>query len=161
MRTLILISFFVAFVQVSKAQDLSQRNSIYGELGGNGGFISLSYERILFSKLPALNIRAGLGFLALKEILYLTAPVGLFYGFELKNPNKTIEIGVSYTYGWVDSRFFRENQGSSFMTLQPNLAYKHSFKSNLFWRLSLMPVFDLRGDGYVTSWAGFGIGKKF
>jgi hypothetical protein len=161
MKTVILIFLFFAFGSVCKAQDLLQRNSIYGELGGNGGFISLSYERMLFSKLPALSARAGLGFLALQETLYLTAPVGLFYGFNLRNPKRVIEIGIFYTYGWVDSRFLKKDQGSSFMVLQPNLAYKHSFGNNLFWRLSLMPVFDLRGDGYVTSWAGFGIGKKF
>jgi hypothetical protein len=160
MKTLILIFLFFVFGGVCKAQDLLQRNSIYGELGGNGGFVSFSYERILFSKLPALSTRAGVGFLALQETLYLTAPIGFFYGFELKNPSKVIEIGFFYTYGWVDSRLFRENQGSSFMTLQPNLAYKHGFKSNLFWRLSLASAFDLRG-GYIIPWIGFGIGKKF
>jgi hypothetical protein len=97
MKSLILISSLFALMSVSKAQDLPQRNSIYGELGGNGGFVSFSYERILFSKLPALSTRAGVGFLALQETLYLTAPIGFFYGFELKNPKKIIETGFFYT----------------------------------------------------------------
>ena len=74
----------IAICSFLNAQTEFEKNDIYIEAFGFGGFGSVNYERQL-TKEPGLGARIGLGFYT-EDAFYVSIPVGLVYLFQLKNP---------------------------------------------------------------------------
>jgi hypothetical protein len=154
-KTLFLIGILFSFASIG------QKNLAYLELGGNGLFISLNYERKI---LPGTNIysHAGLGIYGINKT-HITVPFGLNYLFGLQ-PDHFIDFGVGLTYTTADVKLYAivdkkdpssETHAFNFV---PSLGYRWHDKKKWMYRFSFTPVFN-QYDG--LPFAGFSLGKLF
>ena len=158
-KNIIFLVFIITNLNLCQAQNLSKQNLIYLELGGNGLFSSLNYERQLF-KNTALSLRIGLGFYT-EKAFYLTIPMGLNYAFKLNKVNSFLDLGMGVTFARIDGRVFAQEQnenGTHFTNVIPSIAYRKHNAQDYFWRISFTPVFNRQT---VMPWVGFSIGKRF
>lgn len=155
------ILLFAIFLSVfAHAQSNSPKNTFYAELGGNGLFGSVNYERQL-SKSPGFAVHAGLGFYT-ENHLFLTIPAGVDILFPLKKKDRYINWGMDMTWASNNGNFFGQNSLGSrvphFVSFIPSLGYRSHVKNDLFWRFSFSPVINRYG---FVPWAGFAFGKRF
>ncbi|GAB3167256.1 hypothetical protein [Telluribacter humicola] len=134
------------------------RNNLYFELGGNGLFSSINYERQLTTT-PGLQVRAGVGFYSEKG-LYLTVPVGINYLFPLNDKRSFVDAGLGATWAIDEGRLSTKDRASteSFFNIIPSVGYRRHAANNLMWRISVGPVIN---NTAFTPWAGVSIGKRF
>lgn len=159
MKRPVLIIAALSFVALSYGQSTFKRNNIHLELGGNGLWTSLNYERQLTSE-PGLGIRVGVGFYT-ENAFYLTIPVGINYLFKLKGNRSFIDAGLGATWAGIPSSptaALKDTRGSYFMNIVPSIGYRRETRDNLMWRVSLTPVANKFG---LVPWFGISIGKGF
>jgi hypothetical protein len=113
-------SFFVCFLLLlgfsASAQNYRDsfraRNAVYGELGGNGDFLSVNYDRIVYQKsMVKAALRVGFTsnafFLAEESGVYPIIPVealGMIGRFQ-----KHFEFGLGYTRRFTDNPELLQN----------------------------------------------------
>ena len=155
--TIVLITTAVSFGQNSKF------NHAYFELGGNGLFLSLNYERQL---IPKANIytHIGFGIYGIKNANF-TVPFGIKYLLKLKAHRNFIEFGVGLTYTKADVKVFAivDNKSGIPIKVQvfnfiPSVCYRQILNKNFIFRAGLTPIFN-QYDG--IPFIGLSIGKQF
>jgi hypothetical protein len=92
MKKIIVSGLLLFIVPDLTAQSAFKRNSLYIEIAGNGGVLSLNYERQL-SSAPGWGIFIGAGPGDSKP----TIPLGVRYLFPLKSTKSFIEAGAGVT----------------------------------------------------------------
>lgn len=156
-----IISFLIAITISFNviAQEKTLQNVIFFEIGGNGLFTSLNFERQL-QKEPGLGLRIGLGYYA-DIVPYLTIPVGVNYLFKLKNPKSFIEAGFGMTFAREDGVFFKKRPYTNydhFVNYIPSVGYRRHTRHGYMWRVNLTPTFNK----YTSiPWVGVAFGKRF
>ena len=159
--TLLIFCLLNSITKVS-GQSKAKLNTVYFELGGNGLFTSINYERQLL-KNTRLNFHIGTGIYGV-EPTYLTIPFGIKYLFKLNNSNSYIDLGFGATYSKADVILYasiKRNPGyiqTNFWNYIPNVAYRKLTKKNLMYRFSLTPVIN---HNDFLPFLGFSIGKSF
>jgi hypothetical protein len=160
--TLFILCFFILVSKVN-GQKQTKLNTVYFELGGNGLFSSINYERQLF-KTVRLNFHVGTGIYGVKQ-RHLTVPFGLNYLIKLNKSNSFIDLGFGATYIKADVKLYlivdnkNSNQkGTNYWNYIPSVAYRKLTKRNLMYRFSLTPVINQYG---LLPFLGFSIGKSF
>lgn len=160
--TLFIISLLNLNMKVS-GQSQTKLNTVYFELGGNGLFTSINYERQLLRK-TRLNFHIGTGIYGVTPT-YLTMPFGINYLFKLRNTSSYIDIGFGATYSKADVALYaiieRRNPNyvnTNFWNYIPSLAYRKITKRNLMYRFSLSPVIN---HNDFLPFLGFSLGKSF
>jgi len=136
-----------------------KKNDIYLEVGGNGLFGSINYERQL-TKAPGIGARIGVGFYT-ENAFYLTIPVGINYLFELKSEKSFIDAGLGATFTRIDGKLFEDSEGSNgyhFVNFIPNLGYRRHTTKNVMWRVNFTPITNKYA---FTPWLGISLGKRF
>lgn len=139
------------------------RNNIYLELGGNGIFLSLNYERKIIEN---ANIYAhlGVGMYAIQPT-YVTIPFGINYLLKVKGPNNFVEFGLGATYtkaiisllGVVEKND-SEPKGIKDLNFIPSISYRWHTKKNFMYKIGITPIFN-RYDSFP--FFGFSVGKLF
>ncbi len=159
---LLIVALLNSTTKVS-AQKKVNLNTIYFELGGNGLFTSVNYERQLL-KNTRVNFHLGIGIYGLQPG-YLTIPFGIKYLFKLKKSNSYITLGLGITYSKADVSLYaivdhvnQNYRNTNYLNYIPNLAYRKITKTNLMYSLSVTPVINHNG---FFPFAGFSIGKNF
>jgi hypothetical protein len=127
-------------------------NSIFLEVGGNGIFGTLNYERMINSK---MGLRVGGIFLPFSDTehpLFGTLMINWILGKD----NLRMEIGQGifiYGGGWEEF----SHSGSIFFTATIGIRYQPKIKG-IILRLGFTPLF---GPDRVYPWAGASIGYSF
>ena len=139
----------------------SRKNAIYGELGGSGFLISVSYERKLVDEEKLeLNARIGFG----SALLLSAVPL---FGLNLctgSHHNK-FEIGFNAVRTYALDLFFADN--TTYILGNPVVGYRYVSESGFLFRLTASPFFALSDpddwidEGFAFPWAGLSMGYSF
>lgn len=144
------IVFIISFL--GRGQET--QNTIYLEALGNGGLVSINYERQVDASLPVL-IRVGLGYVP---------------SVWNSNPIITLPISMHYLLGLGQTDYLDIGLGATVLIGEesevpwfPSLGYRRDFSEIWMWRFHITPqIFYLEGEneGWVP-WIGISIGKRF
>lgn len=156
---------FIIFNSLSKinAQSITKLNTAYFELGGNGLFISINYERQLLEKTP-ITLHVGAGIYGLANP-HLTIPFGVKYLYGFKNNKSFLDLGFAATYSKADVALYAiiehrdpNYNNTNYWNYIPSVGYRQITKKNLMLRISFAPV--LNHNDFLP-FLGFSIGKNF
>jgi len=160
--TLLIFCLLNSMTKVS-GQSKSKLNTVYFELGGNGLFTSINYERQLL-KNTRINFHIGTGIYGVQPT-YLTIPFGINYLFKLNNTNSYIDLGFGATYSKADVALYAivdhknpNYKNTNYWNYIPSVGYRKLTKKNLMYRFSLTPVIN---HNDFLPFLGFSIGKSF
>ncbi|MHA4895206.1 hypothetical protein ACXZ1K_10660 [Pedobacter sp. PWIIR3] len=165
MRYLLLLLATVFFLQSAIAQDLSKKNEIFLELGGNGLLGAVNYSRQLTNS-PALELRVGLGAYGSDPKTYLTVPVALNYIINVGSKHGFLNLGLGATYTKADVRLgaiidyaegYRDTR-SKLVNFVPNFGYRYYTSKDFSWRINFTPV--INNHGFLPL-LGISAGKRF
>lgn len=176
MRALTVIFFFTIISNL-----IAQKNTVFLEIGGQGGVSSINYERQLNNKSTGLGIRAGMGVsvfefkrneLSSKSMagcvicgvnigvpsIFLTLPVAVQYLYDIKNEN-AIEMGLGTTW---------QLSSPSILVHYAAIGFRRNFgrKKRWNWKVNVTPIIGVSGeniqrDSEPTIWGGVSLGRKF
>ena len=177
---LLIICIISGFTQMC----IAQKNAIYIEALGNGGFISMNYERQFFAE-PKFSLRVGLGisFFEIDEKEpsskadedyginipngNLSIPIALQYLFNIKHGNY-LETGLGYTYQFGnDSHLGRYYDERVTHLFSGSLGFRRYFgqRKRWFWKINFTPIFVITDDATtvngIAPWMGISVGKRF
>lgn len=132
------------------AQTDSRRNLAYFELGGNGLYTSINYERIITKK-QKFGIHAGVG--RYKDRNYfLTIPIGLRFIKQIKRSSSYLDLGFGATYSRNDVQLYVAVKRNlpydgykNNMNIVPSLGYRQYIKNRLMFRMAFTPVINEYG----------------
>ena len=153
---------FCLLSSIHKANGQPKPNTVYFELGGNGLFTSINYERQLL-KNTRLNFHIGAGIYGVQPT-YLTIPFGINYLYKLNNSTSYIDLGFGATYSKADVILYasiKRNPGyiqTNFWNFIPSIGFRKFLKSNWLYRFALTPVIN---HNDFLPFLGFSIGKRF
>ncbi len=159
MKQLLALCISTFVLSTSICQTNSKKNDIYFELGGNGLFASVNYERQLTTT-PKLGVRLGLGYYT-ENAFYLSVPVGVNYLFPLKNKNSFVECGFGATWTYVNGNLFAKDnnlKADNFINYIPSIGYRVHTNRNVMWRINVSPIINTKT---FFPWIGFSLGKRF
>ena len=149
-------------VSLKKKQlKIGPKNAVYVEIGGNGMFYSLNYERTVFSKNKAnIQARGGFGYALGKFAVPLGGNITI--GFL----QRKFEAGLTCTLGNfnpdADHRIehFESPNDAFNLTIDPSLAFRLESKKHLFLRIAVMTHY-FPTSGAVFPGFGVSIGGCF
>lgn len=131
-----------------QTKTVEENNWLYGELGGNGGLISLNYERYISDN---LSYRVGLGTAILAGLFM---PIMINYSYK-----NILEFGVGiFPYGSTNrlrGKIFASKDSGVLITAV--IGFKRRNKG-FFYKLSLTPFYNPDGSIFgLTGGISFGI----
>ena len=138
-----------------------QRNSFYAELGGNGGIISINYERLVpVGNKAGLSFRIGAGTAgsadtATNDIAYTAlVEVNFLYG----KSKHFLETGIGFTNAFV------VNNTEQWCSIK--LGYRYQAKKGFLFKIAPMYIYnfeklDGNDDVFGGLWLGLSIGYSF
>lgn len=151
--------FMFSFVN-GFTQSNFRKNTIYGEFGGNGIFLSLHYERQLGTK-PGLGVHVGLGNADVDENFAFTIPIGVNYLFNIGKQKSFIEAGAGVTWalqniwdGYGHTEPHKHTPG-----FIPSIGYRHHTPYGLMWKISVVAAFSK--NNIIPYYPGISIGWRF
>jgi hypothetical protein len=147
----------------TREQALKQKNNVSLTVGGNGLFLSLSYDRIIAVK-PRYFVDANVGMgispglagaIISHQIIINKGKRSSFFMF-----------GLGGTYEWhkTDASGFTETQTS--YNLSPIMGWKKIFRNHLLFSIYASPMIHIAGNnlymGYgIIPYAGMSFGYSF
>jgi hypothetical protein len=172
MRRLLFLVFFIAGMVCSvwgqnksftRSDALSRKNNFALTLGGNGLFLSIDYDRILWVH-PSyfVDLSAGFGVAP----WHAGGIIPHQFVFNLGRKSGFLMLGIGGTYEWhkTDASAYTETVYSYF--LSPLAGWKKIFKSHLIFKVYASPLILISGvavvnDNRVTPMAGISLGYTF
>jgi hypothetical protein len=157
-----LIFIFIGYNE-SKAQSEFNRNSIFGELGGSAGLISLNFDK-RFSKSPeGFGVRVGAGYMAWQDTEIYNFPI--LVNYLAGNNGKYFEMGFGTTIGYARERSEPNDPELSFepyMSLfgSINIGYRYQPLNGGFnFRAGISPILDF--GNVIPFWPYLSFGYSF
>jgi hypothetical protein len=161
----------LSFVTTIHAQ---ANKSVFLELGGNGGFLSVNFDSRFSKTEKGLGYRAGVGFIPALNTgnadfffpstpSILTVPFGINH-LAGKAPNyfeSGFGITYAYTSGDISSDFwgYSVDVSGSIWNFVPSIGYRYANTGKGFqFRACISPIIN-KGDAMF--WAGVSAGYKF
>jgi hypothetical protein len=140
MRSLFLSLFIFVFAFQSSAQNSFKKTTLYGEIGGNGLFLSANYERQMGNK-PGFGLHVGIGIADIMPAI----PLGITYMLDLGNNKSFVETGAGITlaerYTWDTHSLNRPPPHPYKAGFIPSIGYRHHTAYGLMWRINYTPIF--------------------
>ena len=162
MTKLNFLLYFIFLTSFAIGQNQTQ-NNIYFQLGGNGLFLSMNYERPIIEKANIYG-HVGVGMYGIQPT-YLTIPFGFNYLLKLKRANNFIEFGIGATYTKAIVKLFaivetEENTPTKvhYFNFIPSISYRWHTKGDFMYKIGATPIFN-QYDAFP--FFGFSIGKLF
>lgn len=156
-RAILLLPLLLGILQLS-AQNSFQQNTAYLEILGNGGLLSINYERQL-NKQPGFGVHAGIGLGGNKPVI----PLGITYLLKTRKSKSFIETGLGLTLGekyfWISKLFNGAGANPYLAAFVPSVGYRHYTKYGLMWKLIYSPFFS--PDRTELAFGGVAIGWRF
>jgi hypothetical protein len=147
--TFFIVAIFAA-IQFS-AQKPFKRNTLYGEILGNGPVLSVNYERQMKS-VPGFGLHIGVGLGSSKP----TFPLGAKYLFDIGKQRSFFEAGAGITIAehevW-ETNFNQLKRNSYSAGFIPSVGFRHHSPKGFMWRVNYTPVFHK----YRTELLFFGV----
>ncbi|HEY6956678.1 MAG TPA: hypothetical protein VI385_15615 [Flavisolibacter sp.] len=165
MRKIVFLGLWIVMTSASMAQ---KSKSVFLEVGGNGGLLSVNFDSRLSNGENGLGYRAGLGFIPANYAFFIsrptigTIPVGLNY--LIGSHCHYLETGLGLTYYFFrgttsDVWGIHENNKGDGALLIPSIGYRIApMNKGLQGRLFMSPLISTAG--VVLFW-GFSLGYKF
>ncbi len=166
-------------------QAITARQAVFLELGGNGVFLSVNYDRIVYQRSAfKVSLRAGFGLLRDAVYSYSNTLAGQNYAKPLLplevngmfgKRKGHLELGLGYT-PYLDKRndTYQDGQGSYVDNIRwrlnslvfARLGYRYQKpEGGFFFRVAITPIVVDAGPGYTTQFfqpfAGLGVGMSF
>lgn len=145
MKAILVTLCATTLILSGEAQIISKPNTIYFELGGNGLFTSINYERQIL-KSQKLNFHFGLGKYGINPG-YLTVPLGLNYVLPLNKYGEYIDLGFGATYSKADVQLYAiiEHKEPGYKNTRywnyiPSVGFRKLTRNNVMYRFSFTPV---------------------
>jgi hypothetical protein len=142
---------------------LQRKNSFVLTLGGNGIFLSLSYDRVLAVK-PGFFVDANVGLGLIPMIGGTSFSQQLV--FNLGKRTGFLMLGMGGTYEWhkTDASGFTQTKTS--YHLSPIVGWKKIFRSHLIFSVYASPLIHISGaymfeDWPVAPYGGIGLAYSF
>ena len=147
MRKLYLNLLLLTVIGLSEA--CAQTTAFYGEVGGQGVFFSMNYDRRIMLTTQGLGFRVGVGYGVSIDPTYWTIPVGVYW--LAGSDGNFLEAGAGATYVSLSNvpageresfgnKDWYGNQKFLFGTL--NVGYRHQPRvGHLNFRTGLTPMF--------------------
>lgn len=160
MNKLLLCFVILIITNAVFGQSTFRKNTLYGELAGNGLFLSINYERQLSNK-PGLGIRVGAGHASSDEKFRLTIPISANYLINLQNNKSFIDAGIGAT--WSEAAYVKStspiaSDNSHIVSFVPSIGYRHQANWGLMTRIGFAPV--INSYRFIPS-ADFCLGMSF
>jgi hypothetical protein len=149
--------------QDSKNITGTRAQSVYVELGGNGGFLSFNYATQFSKKNNGLGARAGIGFIP-----------GFGFGFGVISTIFTFPLGLNYLVG-LGPHYLEAGAGATIssgaiftvagggrvtgIAFVPSIGYRYQPLRRGFTARDVAS--PLIGSGGATFWAGVSAGVRF
>jgi hypothetical protein len=156
MRKLLLLVILTLSTCICFSQNSFKKNAVYGELAGQGLWLSANYERQLSGK-PGFGIHIGGSWGNIKPII----STGCNYLFKLKKKDKSfVEAGAGLTLTEASFLSLKEVYNNNYTGLFiPSIGYRHHTHYGLMWKIVYSPAFSsvrtIPFDG------GFSLGWRF
>lgn len=144
------------------SQKTFRNNTAYFELGGNGLYTSINYERVLANK-PKIGIHIGLGRYRDGKY-YLTIPFGMNYFLRIHNSNFFLDFGFGATYSKADILLYinvkREPNyvNTNYWNYISSFGFRQYIKNRIMYRFALTPVINQYG---LIPYVGISVGGQF
>ena len=158
-----LIIIFSLFSTLLFGQENFKKNNLFLEIGGNGLFTSINYERQL-TKNPGLGLRLGIGYYK-RNPFNLTIPMGVDYLLNIYKNKTFLDLGLGITYTKADVKLYvmvdykdPNYVNENYLNIIPSLGFRFHTEKNIMWRISLTPV--INHIGFIP-FLGLSIGKLF
>jgi len=159
---LIILFFFLALIsfgQEIESKTEIRKNAFYFELGGNGGFYSVNYDRIVLSgKRTHLSVRGGL------SVAHFTYLVPLEINLLFGKRHNFFELGFGET---LDANNQRAGGGIGFKHYLPFMRFGYRLQKKVndggfLFRAGFTPTFVVdEGRGFPIPFAGVSFGYAF
>lgn len=164
--------FAVSAVSAQNYQQVVKKNTLFLELGGNGGYYSINYDRIVLDKqnwklagrIGAMIYREELNYLESNHQLTSAVPLELSY---LRGKgNHLLELGLGLTpvyQNYVNPEESRVSEQLMLATGRIGYRYQRS-EGGLFFKAGFTPMLELGANPFSKSgntvfpWAGLAIG---
>ena len=163
MKHLLVAFLLFAFVTSVYCQNTITPNVIYFQLGGNGLFTSINYERQI-TRSPRFGTHVGAGIYGAMPS-YLTIPFGVNYLFKFKNTMSSIDLGLGLTYTKADVSLYvlvdrrpPVLPNDKYINVVPSIGYRKQTRKNIMYRFSLTPIINQYGP---LPFLGVSFGKSF
>ncbi len=157
------ISLVAQKIDFTKAQAVQQKNNVSLTLGGNGLFLSASYDRIISVK-PGFFVDASAGIGIIPGVAGPVIPHQVI--FNLGKKSSFLELGLGGTYEWhkTDASGFTETESS--YHLSPIVGWKKIFKSHLLLCIYANPMIHIFGvyiyeNRGILPYGGISFGYSF
>lgn len=155
MRKMILSLIIVSSTGICFSQNSFKRNTVYGELAGQGLFLSANYERQLSAK-PGFGIHIGGGW-GNTKLLFST---GCNYLFKLNKKDKSfVEAGAGLTLAEANYLNFKETGNGYTGVFFPSIGYRHHTHYGLMWKIVYSPALSSVRTSPI--YGGFSLGWRF
>ncbi len=147
----------------TRKQALQRKNSVALTLGGNGLFLSVSYDRILVVKADYF-VEASVGIGIFPGIAGANIPHQIIINKGKKTSFLMIGLGGMYEWHKTDESGFTKSVNS--YNLVPIIGWKKIFGSHLLFSIYASPLIHIAGinlyEGYgVIPYAGISFGYTF
>ena len=160
----LLVSVFFIFIYMGlNGQSQMKPNTLYFQLGGNGLFTSINYERQII-KHPTVMIHGGIGHYGINTP-FVTIPLGMSYLLKLKKSNSGFDFGLGVTFTKADVTLYAivekkppYKANNSKAVLVPRISYRAQSHQNIMFRIEFLPIIGKYG---VLPFIGFSLGKSF
>ncbi|MEO5889710.1 MAG: hypothetical protein ABIQ31_05620 [Ferruginibacter sp.] len=163
MRQASIIFSIIIICLTTKAQLKTKKDAIYLELGGNGIYGSINYERLVNAGNGDLTFRIGAGYYSGNQQFRMSLPIGVNYLFALQNKNSFIDFGIGATWASApglikDSKTRIRDYNKYIVNFIPSLGWRTHVKSAYMFRASLTPIIN---NSRVIPSVGFSFGKLY
>ena len=156
MKTVYLFIFFVSLFASAQAQ--SRNKTIYGELGGPGGF-SVNFDTRLSAKPTGIGLRVGMGYVPSLFGSVLTVPLGVNVLAGNKRHYFEAEGGVSFVhmFGSNSKDWFSIDPASEWIKYV-YAGYRYKAPDGFTARIGFCPMF---AEGQAGLGMGISVGYSF
>jgi hypothetical protein len=160
-RILVSVIILVFISLQANGQNDKPKNSVFFELGGMAGLMSLNYDRSIFLS-DSIGFNIGIGFSPLILIGQGTLLVPIQVKFSYQFGKHSIECGMGFTFmGYQGSGI--ENEIPLDIAIFVQVGYKYSIiKDRFYFGIAFTPSLGRIKTGYeFTPWGALRFGYKF
>ena len=135
----VVLVIVIATMQLA-AQQQFRKNTVFGEIGGNGMILSLNFEHQTGTK-PGLGWHAGIGLGGDNPAF----PLGLTYLVNLGDSKSFLDAGAGINLlekKMLEGKNTNADKNPYKAAYVPSLGYRHQTHYGLMWRINYSPVFS-------------------
>jgi hypothetical protein len=148
---IVLLCFSLVTVHLLKSQEVARaKNTIYTEIIGNAGSLSLNYDRIIYCKKMFVSVSVGAGMMPINISNGLVYGIPISCNFFMGKRNHHIELSAGMTYHqgmYGVGKFYTE---TLFAVVRAGYRFQKQ-NEGFFWKAGFTPFFPIAEYGKITN----------